>query len=47
MNNDVIEPMDGFMHPHDNEIFTYVTRKTEHKDSLGNGSTIHLVIFNV
>ena len=44
MNNDVIEPMGGFnMHPHDNaEIFTYViSGKLEHKDSLGNGSTIH------
>jgi redox-sensitive bicupin YhaK (pirin superfamily) len=43
MNNDVIEPGGGFAtHSHNNaEIFTYIMNGClEHKDSMGNGSTI-------
>jgi quercetin 2,3-dioxygenase len=43
MNNDVIEPGGGFAtHSHDNaEIFTFIiSGRLEHKDSMGNGSTI-------
>ncbi|MFT5470541.1 MAG: redox-sensitive bicupin YhaK (pirin superfamily) [Verrucomicrobiales bacterium] len=43
MNNDTVQPGGGFpTHPHDNmEIFTYIIEgQLEHRDSMGNGSTI-------